>query len=444
VVQPATPFPPGPRSLLGLGVLRRLRRDPLAMFEHLREYGPVAATRVGPQTIFLVSEPALIEAILTSHEIFLKSPALERAKRLLGDGLLTSERELHLRQRRLVQPAFHRTRIHTYARTMVKLAWDWSAARRPGERIDLARDLHRLTLAIVARTLFGTEVTEEADAVAEALTTALEQFALAVFPWTALLDRLPLPRRFRFERASATLNRIVYGIIADHRRRGRDCDDLMSMLLVARDEQRAGMTDKQVRDEALTLFLAGHETTANALTWTLLLISRRPDVAQRVFQEVRRVCGDGPLSPDAVPSLVYTRMVLAEGMRLYPPAWVMGRRATREWPLGPYRVPAGGLVLMSQWTMHRDPRFFPDPLAFNPDRWLPEASAERPRFAYFPFGGGGRVCIGEHFAWTEGVIVLAAIASHWQVIVDDERPVGIHPGITLRPKGPVWATLQPA
>jgi cytochrome P450 len=437
------PLPPGPRSRFGLRELRRLRRNPLAFLEQLRSFGTIAATRIGPQLVYLASEPDLIEAVLTSHEAFTKGRALQRAKQLLGEGLLTSEGEHHLRARRLVQPAFHRSRVQIYAQAMCDLAWEWSIAQRAGTPIDLAREMHRLTLRIVARALFGANVDRDADAVAEALTTVIEQFALAVLPWTALLDRLPLPRRFRFERAQAALDTIVFRLIAEHRRDDRDRGDLLSMLLAARDEERAGMTDRQVRDEVLTLFLAGHETTANALTWTWTLVSRHPDVAERLAEEAVSVCGAGPVTPDHVNALTYTRMVLSEGMRLYPPAWVLGRRAVGDWSLGSFDVPSGGLILMSPWTMHRDPRFFEDPLAFNPNRWLPEVASRRPKFSYFPFGGGNRVCIGEHFAWTEGVIVLAAMALRWRVQVDQSQPFTMRPGITLRPAGPIVAMLEP-
>ena len=437
----AFPLPPGPPRRSALRLLRTLTRDPLGLLEELRAYGTVGYARIGPQPVYLVSEPDLIEKVLLNPDAFTKGRALERSKRLLGEGLLTSEGAFHLRQRRLVQPAFHRARIQGYARVMIEYADRWSVGQQSGRRIDLAREMNRLTLAIVARALFDADVESDADHVGGALTAILEQFRLVVLPWSSLLESLPLPRRFRFERARRSLDEVVYRFIAEHRAGGTDRGDLLSMLLAAQEDGR-GMTDQQVRDEAMTLLLAGHETTANALTWTWTLLARHADAADRIASEVRQVCGDGALSPEAVPALAFTRSVMAEGMRLYPPAWLMGRRAWKAWSLGPYTVPPGAIVLMAQWLMHRDARYFPDPLRFDPLRWTADAEAARPRFSYFPFGAGNRVCVGEAFAWTEGVVVLAAIARRWRVVVDG-APIGVWPGITLRPAGPVWAALEP-
>jgi cytochrome P450 len=434
-------LPPGPPRRAGLRLLRTLERDPLGLLAEIRSFGTIAYARIGPQPVFLVSEPDLIERVLVSHDAFNKGRALERSKQLLGEGLLTSEGAFHLRQRRLVQPAFHRARIHGYARAMVEHAERWSSRQQPGARVDLSREMNRLTLAIVARTLFDADIEAEADEIGTALTSILEQFKLAVLPWSALLDRLPLPRRFRFERARKALDRVVYRMIAEHRASGADKGDLLSMLLAAQDEGSA-MSDVQVRDEAMTLLLAGHETTANALTWTWKLLSQHPECAERLADEAQQACGDAPPTPDAVPSLTYARRILAEGMRLYPPAWLLGRRAVSPWTLGDYTVPRGAIVLMSQWLMQRDERYFPDPLRFDPDRWRPDVEASRPKFSYFPFGGGNRMCIGDAFAWTEGVLVLASIARRWRVVVDP-APVDLWPGITLRPAGPVWAEMRP-
>jgi cytochrome P450 len=435
----AAALPPGPPRRAGLRLLRTLERDPLGLLAEIRSFGTIAYARIGPQPVFLVSEPDLIERVLVSRDVFNKGRALERSKQLLGEGLLTSEGDFHLRQRRLVQPAFHRARIHGYARAMVEHAERWSSRQIAGARIDLAREMNRLTLAIVARTLFDADIESEADEIGASLTSILEQFKLAVLPWSAILDRLPLPRRFRFERARKALDRVVYRLIEEHRACGEDRGDLLSMLLSAQDGG-TGMTDVQVRDEAMTLLLAGHETTANALTWTWKLLSQHPGCAERLAEEVRQICGDVPPTPGAVPALSYARRVLAEGMRLYPPAWLLGRRAMSSWPLGEFTVPPGAIVLMSQWLMHRDARFFPEPLRFDPDRWQPELEASRPKYSYFPFGGGNRMCIGDSFAWTEGVLVLATIARRWRVVVDP-APVDLWPGITLRPAGPVWAEL---
>jgi cytochrome P450 len=271
--------------------------------------------------------------------------------------------------------------------------------------------------------------------VREALTAVLSAFPLTMSPFAPLLERLPLPIVWRYDRAQATLDRLIYRIIADRRARPDDRGDLLSMLLLASDAEEGGaqMTDRQVRDEAMTIFLAGHETTANALSWTWHLLAGHPDVERRLHDEIDRVLGDRTATVDDVPGLVYTRMVLAETMRRYPPAWGIGRRAIEDFAIGGYRVPKDTVVLVSQFLLHHDARFFPDPERFDPDRWLPERQNTRPKFAYFPFGGGTRVCIGEPFAWMEGILVLATLAQHWRLERLDTAPVPMQPGITLRP-----------
>lgn len=385
----------------------------------------------------MINHPDYIKDVLvTNHQHFKKGLALQRAKRLLGEGLLTSEGEFHRRQRRLAQPAFHRQRIASYGAIMTDYAARTSARWQDGETLDISEEMMRLTLAIVGKTLFDADVESEAEEVGEAMNVVMGLFDTLTIPFFELLEKLPLPQMQRFKKARAQLDRIMYRLIEERRRSGADRGDLLSMLLLAEDEegQSGGMTDAQVRDEALTIFLAGHETTANALTWTWYLLSQHPNVEARVHEELENVLGSRPPTVDDFPRLRYTEMVLAESMRLFPPAWAIGRLAIDECTLAGYSVPKGSLVLMSQYVMHRDARFFSEPERFDPERWTPTARESRPQFSYFPFGGGPRRCIGEGFAWLEGVLLVATLAQQWRMSLVPGHAVALRPLITLRPK----------
>ncbi len=423
-----------------------IARNPLAMMVAMqRDHGDIAHWRIGPQDIYLFSHPDLIRDVLvTNQKNFHKSRGLERAKRLLGNGLLTSEGEFHLRQRRLAQPAFHRQRIATYAGTMIDYAERTGARWQDGETVDMHNEMMRLTLGIVARTLFDADVDNEAAEIGAALTQAFESFNLAMLPFTELLEKLPLPAVRRFNAARDTLDRTIYRMIEERRRSGEDRGDLLSMLLLATDTEGdgGGMSDLQLRDEALTIFLAGHETTANALTWTWYLVSQNPDVEAKLHAEVDAVLGDRAPCFEDLLLLPYTRMVFAESMRLYPPAWAIGRRALEPFDVRGYRIPKRAVVLMSQYIVHRLPEYFPDPERFDPERWTPEAQASRPKFSYFPFGGGTRVCIGEQFAWMEGVLLIAALSRKWRMNLVPGHPVEVQPLITLRPKHGMSMTVH--
>jgi cytochrome P450 len=430
--------PPGPRALFpGHMLLEFARRRLPFLVESAEKYGDVVFFKVGNERIYLFNHPDLIRDVLvTNQKNFTKSRALVRAKRVLGEGLLTSEGEFHLRQRRLAQPAFHRDRIAGYALSMVDYADRAGAHWQSGITVDLHDEMMKLTLAIVAKTLFSADVEGESAEIGDALNTTFAAFNIGVLPFSELLERLPLPYIKRFNAARARLDSTIYRIIDERRATGEDKGDLLSMLLLAQDTEGdgGGMTDTQVRDEAMTIFLAGHETTANALSWTWYLLSRHPEIEDRFHREVDAL-GTRLPGPGDMASLSYTRMVLAESMRLYPPAWAVGRRAIGEFEAGAYRIPAQSMVLMSQYIMHRDPRFHPDPERFDPDRWLPEAASARPKFSYFPFGGGTRICIGEQFAWMEGVLLLATIAKNWKFRHVGDAAPRIEPRITLRPRG---------
>jgi cytochrome P450 len=402
-----------------------------------RAHGDIAHWRIGPQDIYLFSDPDLIRDVLvTNQKNFHKSRGLERAKRLLGNGLLTSEGEFHLRQRRLAQPAFHRQRIASYAGAMSDYAERSSARWNDGDTVDMHTEMMRLTLGIVARTLFDADVDNEAAEIGAALTTAFESFNLAMLPFTELLEKLPFPAVRRFNSAKETLDRIIYRMIDERRKSSEDRGDLLSMLLLATDTEGdgTGMNDRQLRDEALTIFLAGHETTANALTWTWYLLSQNTEVREKLHEEIDRVIGDRAPAYEDLAALTYTRMVLAESMRLYPPAWAIGRRSLEPFEVRGYTIPKRAVILMSQYIVQRHSCYYPDPERFEPERWTPEAAAARPKFSYFPFGGGTRVCIGEQFAWMEGILLIAALARKWKMELIPGHPVEVQPLITLRPK----------
>ena len=435
---PSRSYPPGPSPRLPFSSLITYRRGPLPYFENLAQrYGDIAFFRIGPQEAFFINHPDLIKDVLvTNNQNFMKGLVLQRAKRLLGEGLLTSEGEFHRRQRRLAQPAFHRQRIASYADVMVDYALRTSDRWHDGAKLDISVEMMRLTLGIVGKTLFDADVEKESGEVGEAMTVVMELFDTLTLPFFNLLSKLPLPHLRRFDAARAKLDRIIFGLVEDRRLRGTDRGDLLSMLMLAQDEEGDGgqMTDKQLRDELMTIFLAGHETTANALTWTWYLLSKHPDIEKKLHEEIDEVLGSRTPSFADVAHLPYTEMVLMESMRLYPPAWAIGRLSTVDCEIAGYFVPKRSLVVMSQYVMHRDKRYYSEPLVFDPDRWKPELRDTRPQFAYFPFGGGPRRCIGEGFAWMEGILVLATLAQRWKLHLVPHHPVALKPVVTLRPK----------
>lgn len=439
--------PPGPRSFIPGLQLLAFSRDPLEFLTSVtRRYGDVARFTSGAQDYVILNHPDYIRDVLVTHNSdFMKGRGLQRAKRLLGEGLLTSEPPLHRRQRRLAGPAFHKQRINTYASMMVDYTLRMERERwQDGQQLDIAQEMMHLTLAIVGKTLFDTETETEAEEVRVALTATMESFTRFMLPFAELLDRLPLPATRRFEQARARLDAIIYRMINERRMSGEDRGDLLSMLIMAQDEEEdgRGMSDEQLRDEAMTIFLAGHETTANALTWTWYLLSEHPEVEAKLHAEVDAVLGKRPPGVEDMGNLRYTEMVLTESMRLYPPAWILGRRALKDYQAGGFHIPAGSIVVLSPYVMHRDERYFPEPASFDPERWTPEARAARPQFSYFPFGGGPRRCIGEGFAWMEGVLVIAALASRWRMRLVPGHTVATQPMVTLRPKHGMRMTLE--
>ncbi|MBI2688903.1 MAG: cytochrome P450 [Acidobacteria bacterium] len=430
--------PPGPRNRSIGGSFSAFRADSLGFLTKCSaEFGDLCYFRAGHQHMYYVNSPALVQEVLvTKNPHFMKSRILQRAKSLLGEGLLTNEGASHLRQRRLVQPAFHRDRLIRYAGDMSALALRSHRRYDDGAVVDIDREMMRLTLSIVGRTLFSAEVEEDAVSVGEAMNALIAMMPVLMFPLSQYLQYLPLPFMRRFQKAGETLDATIYRIIGERRGSGEDTGDLLSMLLLARDAEgdNTGMTDKQVRDETLTLFVAGHETTATALTWAWYLLAQHPDVEARMHGEIDEVLGGREPTFDDVPRLSYTDHIFAETIRLYPPAWAIGRMATTDLELGGYTVPRKSIVLLSPYTMHRSAKWWPEPGRFLPERWAAD-DPDRPKFAYYPFGGGPRLCIGERFAWMEGVLILAALARKWKFRRIDNKPVELAPLLTLRPKG---------
>ena len=413
------------------------RRDPIAYLRRASsECGDIVRLPLGRDPVYLLNDPDLIKDVLvTNQKHFKKGRGLEQIKRLLGEGLLTSEGEFHLRQRRLIQPAFHRQRVAAYAEAMTNYASQTAGRWQAGETRDIHEEMMRLTLAIVGKTLFGAEVEAEASEIDGALAEVIGLFRLLQLPFSGLLERLPLPAVRRFRAARTRLDATIYRLIAEHRATGVDRGDLLSMLLAARDEDDGErMTDLQVRDEALTLFLAGHETTANAMTWTWYLLSQHPSVEACFHAELDDALAGRSPTADDLPLLPYTRRILSESLRLYPPAWIIGRRLLTDYVMSGCTLSAGSIVLPCQAVTHHDPRFWPDAERFDPDRWTPEAEAARPKFAFFPFGGGPRVCIGEQFAWMEGILLLATLGQRWRLRLAPDQVVATQPIVTLRPR----------
>jgi len=389
----------------------------------------------------LLNHPDYVREVLVHyHHDFMKGPTIQAAKRVLGQNLLTGEGEFHRRQRRLIQPIFHHQRIEAHAQIMAEHA-DRATERWPtGEVLNVHDEMARLTLSVVGKALFDADVeADEARAIGRALSVTLENFPRIFSPLFPVLERLPLRSKMRLRQAQELLDSTIYRMIRERRREGSNGQDLLSLLLAARDEGgdttgHGGMTDREVRDEAMTLFLAGHETTAVALTWTWYLLAKHPKVEARLHEEVDDALAGRLPTSDDVSRLPYTHMVLRESMRVYPPAWAIGRRTLYEHSAGGYTIPAGAVVMVSPYLVHRDHRWWPEPLAFRPERWEAE-DASRPRLAYFPFGGGPRMCIGEPFAWMEAVLVVATIARKWRLTGVPGQTVRPRPAITLRPDG---------
>jgi cytochrome P450 len=437
-------FPPGPSIGLKRWSLGPLNSgDPLGYFTGIvREYGDVVGLRIFNFRILLINHPDYIEDVLVNHpRKFIKGRVLQANKRVFGKGLLTSEGDFWLRQRRLAQPAFHRARIAGYASTMVEYTERLLDEWQDGEERDLHKEMMRLTLQIVGKTLFDADVEHDAQDVGKSLELLLE--IGADFRRTLFVPQwLPTPTNLRKERAIRLIEKVLYRIIAEKRASGRDAGDLLSMLLAAQDEDGSRMTDQQLRDEAITLFLAGHETTANTLSWTWWLLAQNPAVEAKLHAELRTVLGGRAPTLEDLPKLIYTNHVITESMRLYPPAWGTARTAIEDHEIAGYAVPKGSGVSFAQWTVHRDARWYDAPEEFRPERWEGDLLKRIPKFAYFPFGGGPRQCIGNSFALMESALTLATIARQFRFRLVEGHPVVPLASITLRPRYGIRVVLE--
>ncbi len=434
--------PPGPRGIPFWGSLHRARQDPLRFALNLtRNYGDIIYFRIGIYTGYLLNHPDYFQHVLqTNHRNYSKQNYnYKKLKPVLGEGLITSDGDHWLRERRLIQPVFHHKRIAGFGNTTIKAAtemlnrWDSVAAR--GDAIDIDAEMMSLTLHVVGEALFSIDISDATNTVAKAFTTLNQDISYRFKTVFVPPLWVPTPRNRAFKKARAELNRLVYEIIARRRRDGGSHDDLLDMLLGARDEESGeGMTDRQLRDEVITLMLAGHETTANLLSWSCYFLSRHPEVAQKLRAELKKVLGDRIPTVADLPQLQYTKNILEETMRLYPPVWIISRRAVDEDEIDGYSIPAGTTVTLCSYTLHRHPDFWRNPEEFNPDRFSTGSSEKQIREAYFPFGGGPRYCIGSNFAMMEAQLILAMIARRYRLKLVDDCPVEPEPLITLRPR----------
>ena len=433
------PDQPGPLADSSGAALYAMRRDPLAFFTKLaRDQGDIARFRLGDHEhdLFLLNHPDYIrEVLVTQDRSFTKWFSVDRIREVLGEGLFVSEGDFHMRQRRLSQPSFHRERIASYADQMAAHAVRLRERWQEDQVIDVCREMNWLAMMIVASTLFGADIESQAEEIRNALSEILDQFERSV---------LPQADRDDFAGAMSRLNAAIYRMIQERRATGGDRGDLLSMLLLAQDTEGDGarMSDLQVRDEAMTIFLAGHETSAIAMAWSWYLLSQNPDVEAEFHGELDRVLNGRQPRMDDVPNLALTGRIFSEALRLYPPLWAIGRRAITECRIGGHQIPAGSVVILSQYVTHRDPRWFPEPERFDPARWMAEARSTRPRFSYFPFSAGSRACLGEAFAGMEGVLCLAALCQKWRLRFVEGHRIVLQPQLTLRARNGIKMRIE--
>lgn len=440
----STALPPGPKGTLIGGNLRAFNEHRLDFFMRVaRDYGDLASFRFGPRRMFFASHPDLIEQVLvTDAKHYIKHFGARNYKPVLGNGLVTSEGDFWLRQRKLSQPAFLKNRVLSYAPVMSELTRNMLARWHPGQRVHVNEEFSHLTSAIALKTLFGLDAAGDREEFVRSLRLAFDLLSERFRTIIKIPLWFPTPRNLRTNRAIAHLYRVVDGFIAQGRARKEVGDDLLSRLVSAQDEDGSRMTARQLREEAMTLYLAGHETTSLTLTWAWVLLAQHPASEAKLVEEWQRVLGGRSPTPDDLPNLPYTDAVIAEAMRVYPPVYLIGREATCDLELGGYRVRRGTTIFMSQWVSHRDPRYFgPDPEAFRPERWLDGLAKRIPKYAYYPFGGGPRVCIGNTFALMEAAILLATIGQRYRFTLDPDADLTIDPQITLLPKYAIPAML---
>jgi cytochrome P450 len=421
-----------------LGHLLELQRDQLGFLTRCaREYGDVVPLRFGPKLVILLNHPTDLEDVLAKkNRSFIKGRFYRLLSPLLGNGLFTSEGDFWLRQRRLAQPAFHRERIVGYARVMVDYTEEMLDRWAVGEQRDINADMMQLTFRVVAKALFDADVAGKAHEMGDALSAVLHDLDKEINGLGLLVPPgWPTPGRWRLKVAVKRLDRIVFLILNERRQSGEDRGDLLGMLLSAQDDDGSRMTDRQVRDEAMTIMLAGHETTALTLSWLWVLLATHPSAEAALHEELKTVLDGRPPTVDDLPRLKYTDMVVREALRLYPPTIELGRETIQEVEIGGYRLPSATNVMFTPWVVHRDQRWFDDPDSFQPERWANGLAQGLPRFAYFPFSGGPRLCIGQSFALMEAVLLVAAIAQRFRLVLEPQTKVQPDPALTLRIKG---------
>jgi len=438
--------PPGPRGLPLIGNLLALGNDPLGFFaETARRYGDlVSLDLAGWQTLVVSDLPAIEKILVEDHRNYVKHRFFWRhVTAVFGRGLLTSEGEPWQRQRRLAAPAFAGRQLLAYDTAMVALTRQMLDGWKDGEVIDIHPEMMGLTLRIAAKTLFDSEVERDIRDMDHAMNDLIVEVASRYKRLIFVPDAIPLPGHLRYRRAIRTVERVVSSMIAERRANVlENRNDFLSRLMAARDEAGRPMSDALLRDEAITLLLAGHETTALALSWTWFLLGQHPDAESRMAAEIAEVLGDRRATADDLPTLKFTESVVMEAMRLYPPAWAIGRESTQPFELGGYSFPTGTTIFIIPWVLHRDPRYFEEPETFRPERWMGNLARELPRFAYMPFGGGPRICIGQRFAMIEAVLVLTTMAQRFSMEWQPDRKVTPFPSITLRPLGGVWLKIK--
>lgn len=435
--------PPGPKGHFLVGSLPEIQRDELDfLMKQVREHGNVVFLRVVNHPVFILSNPRDIETVLVSKSSnFIKSVFLRESKALFGDGLLTSDGPLWQKQRRLLQPAFHHDHVLAFTQPMIESAQKMLATWHDGEERDVHMDMTRLTLEIIAKVLFGDEITSDADEACDAFLAFFKQydnrFGLYLIP-----EWLPTPENLRYRSAIKRLDKIVLKLIRRKSAHNGDSHDMLSTLLHPKDKDGGVMSERQMRDEMMTLFFTGHETTALALSWTFYLLGKNPEAEQKLWEEVDRVLeGRTPTYQDLA-RLPYLEMVFKESLRLYPPAFGVVREALKDCEIGGYQVPRGATLAIFQWAVHRDPRYFDRPEEFIPERWENDFAKTLPRCAYFPFGAGPRVCIGNTFAQAEVPLLLAMIAQKYQLQLVPSHRVSIAASLTLRPWKGIRVTLK--
>lgn len=430
--------PPGPKGIEAAVRCLSRQRDPLReLGEMALKYGDIVHMQLGRRHDYLVNHPDHIKAILCAPQCEMARSSPPALKRLLGTGLLTSQGNYHRRHKRMLAPAFHRELVRQWGSTIITQSVRLRNRWHDCQEVEVESEMLRLTLGIVLKALISAELQEETDEIARAANTLIQMMHCRTLPVVDdLLDKVALGRIRRFNDARDRFDAVVYRVIHGRRATSSPEIDLLSALLMVHDEATgsADLTDQEIRDEVVTMLLAGHETTAHALTWTWYLLSQHPEVEQKLQSELDAVLQGRSPTIDDLDSLTYSRMVFSEVMRLYPPVWIVARRNPSAWSLGKYTCPPGSFIFASQYLIQRDSRFFPEPDRFDPWRWAPETVAQRPKYCYFPFGGGPRQCIGEGFAWVIGLLVLATIAQRFRFTLAPGQQIGLEPLITLRPK----------